>query len=226
VQQILSGPGLAQRAATSHGPLLWAAAGLVLYLLAGVGSLFITALIVDPALGAAGMPVAAGEIGLSVRNAIHPLVWGALVAALAVPIGRRLVPGVRFTLGGWLVLGTGLVLAAVSWFLIEEFVRWRFTYVDVEYVGFSVLTWPALVAIALSGWAALAVPPGNAIPLVSLLVLAGIGLGVALLPSVVGAADGIDPGNIPLATALLVDVAYAMLVVAVAFRSATAPATS
>jgi hypothetical protein len=223
VQQTLPGTGLAQRAAASYGPLLWAASGLALYLLGGVAGVFITALVVDPVLGGAGLPVEAGQPGLSLRNAIHPLVWGALVAALAAPIGRRLVPGIRFTLDGWLVLALGLVLAAVSWFLIEEFVRSRYAYVDLEYVGFSVLAWPALVAIALSGWAVLAVPRGDAIALIALLVLAAIGLAVALLPSVLGAADGIEAGNVPLALALLVDVAYAMVVVGLAFRRATAP---
>ena len=65
----------------------------------------------------------------------------------------------------------------------------RYAYVDVEYVGFSVLAWPALVAIALAGWAALAVPRGSAIAPVALVALAAMGLGIALLPSVLGAAD-------------------------------------
>ena len=223
MQQILSAHGLEQRGAQSSGPLLWAIAGLVLYLLGGVAAVFITALVVDPVLGAAGIPVEAGLPGLSLRNALHPLVWGGLVAAISAPIGRRLVPAIRFSPACWLELSAGLALATVTWFLLEEFVRSRYTYVDLEYVGFSLLTWPALVAVTLCGWAALAVPRGAATPLVVLLVLAAMGLAVALLPSVVGAADGIEAQNIPLAVAFLLDVAYAISVVVLAFRRATAP---
>jgi len=221
--QTIPRASLLDHAAASYGPLLWSAAGLVLYLLGGVATLLLTALIADPLLGAMGQPVAAGELGLSVRNAIHPVVWGASVAVMCAPIGRRLVRGIHFGLDGWLVLAAGLTLAAVTWFLIEELVRSRFAYVDVEYVGFSVLAWPALVAIGLAGWAALAVPHGSAIAPVALVVLAAIGLGIALLPSVFGAADGIDAGNMPLAIVLLADVVYAMSVVALIFRRAMAP---
>ena len=220
MQEILTGRGLADRGATWYGPLLWMIAGLALYLLGGVASLFITALVVDPLLGAVGMPVEAGLIGLSVRNAIHPVAWGLLVAAIAAPVGRRLVVGIQFSLEGWLTLAVGLGLAAVTWLLIEEFVRDRYAYVDVDYVGFTVLTWPALVAVALSGWAALAVPRGAAMPLVALVVIAAVGLAVALLPSVAGASDGIRAENMPLAFVFLVDLAYAMAVVVVAIQRA------
>lgn len=223
MQQIVPAHGLEPRATASSGTLLWALAGLVLYLLGGVAAVFVTALVVDPLLGAAGLPVEAGLPGLSLRNAIDPWVWGALVAAIAAPAGRRLVPGIRFSPACWLVLGAGLTFATVTWFLLEEFVRARYTYVDLEYVGFSLLTWPALVAVGLCGWAALAVPRGAATPLVVLLVLAAMGLAVALLPSGVGAADGIEAENIPLAVAFLLDVVYAISVVVLAIRRATAP---
>jgi len=205
--------------AGAYGVALWTVSGLALYLLLGVASVFLT-LIADPLLGAMGLPVEAGELGLAVRNALHPPIWGLLVAAAAIPIGRRLVPGIRFSGDAWLVLLAGLLLAAVTWLLIEEFVRARMAIFDMEYVGFAILTWPALVAIALCGWAALAVPRGSNAALVVPLVLATAGLSVALLPSVAGAADGIDAENLPLAFAFLVDVLYAMLIVVVAFRRA------
>ena len=200
---------------------LWAFAGLGLYFVVGAGSLFLTAIVADPILNAVGIPVEAGFVGLSVRNALHPLVWGLIVAAASVPIGRRLVPGIRFGMSAWVVLAVGLVLASVTWFLSEEFVRARNEYFDPEYVGFALFAWPALVAVALAGWASLAAPAGT--PLLLFVVFAALGLGAALVPSVIGASDGIDPGNIPLAAVIVADVLYTVFVVVVAVRRARVP---
>ena len=197
---------------------LWAFTGLGLYLGIGYGSIFPTAIVADPVLNALGLQVDSGTIGLSIRNALQPIVWGLAVALLSMPLGRRLVPGIRFPAAGWVVLGIGLVLASLTWLLIEEFVRARFGYLDMRFVGFSLFAWPAIVAVALTGWAALAVPARSPMPV--LVVLAAASLGVALVPSVAGAADGIDPENLPLAAALVVDVLYAAAVVTVAMRRA------
>jgi hypothetical protein len=207
----------AGRIAGAAGVVLWAIAGFALYVLLGVASIFLT-LVFDPVLEAAGTRVEAGELGLSIRNALHPPVWGILVAAAAMPIGRRLVAGVRFSRAGWLVLAAGLVLATVTWLLIEEFVRSRMPSFDTEYVGFTILSYPALVAVALLGWAAAAVPRGVGGPMLVLLALAAVALAVALVPSIPGVADGIEPGNLPLAIVFMVDVAYVVGVLAICFR--------
>jgi hypothetical protein len=222
MQQIVTRPRAIEESRGS-GIALWALAGFALYVLGGAVSLFITALLVDPMLTSLGMPVEAGEIGLSVRNALDPVAWGVLVACVSVPIGRRLVPGIRFAPAGWVVLAIGVVLASLTWFLLEEFVRGRFEYVDVDYVGFTVFTWLALVAIALCGWAALAVPRGSGGPLAVLLALAVTGMGLALVPSVPGVADGIEPENLPLALVFLVDLVYAVAVIAIVFRRIASP---
>jgi hypothetical protein len=202
----------------ASGIALWTLAGFALYVLGGAVSIFLTAIVVDPLLEASDMPVEAGSIGLSLRNALQPIVWGCLVALPALPIGRRLIPGVRFRFGGWVLLATGLALAAVTWFLQEEFVRARYARFDPEYVGFSLFAWLALVAIALCGWASLAVRRGSGAPIAVLLALAVTGMGVALLPSVPGVADGMGPGHLPLGLMFFVDVAYAIAVVAIVFR--------
>jgi hypothetical protein len=217
--------GMRDRPTGPYGILLWAIAGFALYLLIGVASTFAT-LVFEPVLAVAGLRIEAGELGLSVRNALHPLVWGVLVAAVSVPMGRRLVRDIRFTRDGWVVLLAGLLLAAATWLLLEEFVRGRMAYFDPEYVGFAIFTWPALVAIALSGWAALAVPRGSSAPLIAALVLASTGLAVALLPSIPGVTDGMAPKNLPLAAVFLVDIAYAVAAILVAFRRAGAPSPS
>jgi hypothetical protein len=196
---------------TAFAPsVVWAAAGFGIYAIVGVGSLFLTGLVIDPVLKAMGLPAEAGEIGLSVRNAIQPIVWGILAALVAIPVGRAMMPGLQFRPVGWLLLLAGLLLASATWFLIEEFVRARFTYMDPEYVGFSLLTWPALVAIALSGWAALAVPRPEGSVLIGVVVLGVIALAAALAPSIPGALDGISPENLPLAAVFGVDAAYGL----------------
>lgn len=204
-----------QTSLRQSGALLWSLAGFALYAVFGLAAIFPTSIVFDPLLEALGFKVEAGEVGLSVRNALEPIVWGVLVVAFSMPIGRRLVQGLRFSRAGWLVLAVGLLLAAVTWFLIEEFVRARYGWFDPEYVGFSLLTWPATVATALGGWAALAVPRHQAGPLVVAAVLGLVGFGLALAPSVPGALDGIPAESVPLAFAFGADAAYAILVAVV-----------
>jgi hypothetical protein len=206
------------------GTALWAVAGLLLYVLAGIAALFVIELIARVVLEPSGMMIEAGLAGLSIRNALHPVAWGLLVATAAVPIGRHLVREIRFSFAAWAVLGVGLALAALTTFLLQEFVRARYTWFDFEYAGLSIFSWPALVAIALAGWATLAVPPGRSLLLPGLAVLAVTSLAIALLPSVAGAADGIEAASIPLAAIFVVDVAYAALVGLVAIRRAAKPA--
>jgi hypothetical protein len=222
--ELTAGRDQAGRTTGTAGVVLWSIAGFALYVVLGVASIFVT-LVFDPVLEAAGLRVEAGELGLSVRNALHPPVWGLLVAGAAIPIGRRLVAGVRFSRASWLVLGAGLVLATVTWLLIEEFVRSRMSSFDPEYVGFTILTYPALVAVAVLGWAAAAVPRGVGGPLLLLLALAVVGLAVALIPSIPGVADGIEPHSLPLAVVFMVDVAYVVGVLAFCFRMAGSTAS-
>jgi len=206
-------------AVPAGGSSVWALAGFALYVVIGAGSIIPTALILDPVLDALGAPAEAGLPGLSIRNAAHPIVWGLLVALSSAPIGRRLVGGLRISGRGNVLLGIGLGLAAITWFLIQEFVRARFQYVDSEYVGVSFFAWPAVVAIGLSGWAALAIPDGRARPLIACAILAAAALGIAILPSSAGAADGVEPGNVPLALAFVADVMYAVAAIIVVIRN-------
>ena len=194
------------------GQTAWALAGFGLYIAGAFGAIFIVVLVEQLVLVPLGVRVEAGHAGLSIRNALHPLAWGGLVAALAMPVGRRLVPEVRFSPAGWLVLVSGLTLGALTLLLVFEWVRARFGYLDTEYVGSSLYVWPAMVAIALAGWATLAAPPGRRIVLSAATMVAIAGLGASLFPSVAGAADGIEAGSIPLAGAFVADVVYAAIV--------------
>lgn len=209
----------------SWGVALWAIAGVVLYVLAGMGSLLAIATVEGLVPGFRDQ-VAAGTVGLSIQNGLHPMVWGTLAGAASIPIGRRLVDGLRFGAAGSFVLMIGLVLAAATTFLVDEFVRARFGYFDPEMTGLTVFAGPALVAIALAAWAALAVPSGMGLPLVVATVAAVVSLGLALLPSVAGLGDGIDPESLPLAGIFLVDVLFAAAAVLLVLRTALAPAAS
>jgi hypothetical protein len=211
--------------AWSSGVALWAVAGVVLYVLTGMGSLLAIAS-VEGLVPSLSDQVQAGTIGLSIRNGVHPLVWGAIAAAIAMPVGRRLVPDLRFAAGGWLTLALGLALAAVTTTLVDEFVRVRYGMFDPDMTGFAVFAGPALVAIALAAWAALAVPSGMGLPLVAATVGAVACLALALLPSVGGLGDGINPESLPLAAVLLADVVFAVAATLLVLRDAVTSGSS
>ncbi len=86
------------------------------------------------------------------------------------------------------------------------------------YAGLSYFAGPALVAIALAGWATLAMPR-RAMPLAAATILAVVGLGIALLPSVGGAADGIDAESIPIAAVFTANALYGVVVAALVVRA-------
>jgi hypothetical protein len=209
---------VAQGQETGQGTVVWAVAGFVLYVVGGMVMLFISLAIAEFVLGSLGIESGAGTRGLSIRNATHPIGWGMMVAAVSMPLGARLVPGLRFGLVGWVVLAIGLALAAITTFLDIEFVRASHGVYDFEYGGFTGFAGPALVAIALAVWAALALPPGQSRILDGLAVAAAAGLMAVLLPSVGDAADGIDVENVPIAVALTADAVFGVVVAALVVR--------
>ncbi len=204
----------------SHGTgvFWWTLAGLGLYPVGFVASMLVIATIEQLILDPMGIRAQAGEVSLSIRNGLHHVVWGAAVAAVAVPIGRRLVPATRFERAGVAVLAVGLVLAALAELLIIEFDRTRNGYFDPDHVGLAIAVPPAMVAVALASWAAMAIPRPSRAPLVVLAAVAAIGFVLALLPSIGGLADGIDPESIPLALCLVVSAAFVVLAPMVARR--------
>jgi hypothetical protein len=204
--------------AVISGPIVWALVGLVLYVLAGMASLIVAVFAAEALLTALGFRVEPGTFAWSVRNATHPLVWGPAVAGLSLPIGRRLVPGLAVRPTGWALLVAGLVLAAGTELLVEEFVRERFGYYEADSIGWTVFTSPALVAVALSAWATRCVPAGHGVSLAVLTATAGMALFASLAPSLAGLADGIDPSSVPLVVVLGGGVAYASLAVVSALR--------
>jgi len=189
----------------------WAAVGLVVYVVAAYGSVLLVAAaeqaVLDP-LGLGGEP---GTSSWGVILAVHPIAWGVVTALAAGWIGGRLLPGaVHPGLGSAAHLGAGLAPAAVTVYLLHEFVRARYGWFDPEYTGFAIFAAPALVAIGLAGWAAAAIDREHRGALVALQVAALIGLAIALLPSLPGVQDGISPSSVPLAAVVVIDVAFAV----------------
>jgi hypothetical protein len=202
--------------AALHGPALWTIAGFVLYVVGWVGSylvLFALEGVVAPIRDAE-----AGTLAWSLRNGMHGLVWGALVVAAAAPLGRRFIPGLRFQALGWAILAVGLVLAAVVIALGNEFVRARYGVYDPEYQGLSFFAGPALIAVALATWAALAVPRDGVLAPGAAMLTAAAGLAMALLPSLPGTADGIEPTSVPLAGAFVIGIGYAAVAAVLVVR--------
>jgi len=198
----------------------WAALGFAGYIVIGLGSLLAIATVEEAILEPLGLGGEPGTSSWGIVLASHPLVWGAATAMAAAPLGRRLIPGgLRREIRPAVVLAVGLGLAAITTYLLHEFARERYGWFDSDYVGLVVFAAPALVAIALAGWAADILPRGGTPILFVALAAAVAGLGLAILPSVPGLQDGIRASSIPLATVLAVDVAYGTASLLLAARS-------
>lgn len=214
----MSNPISKPNEAKRTGIAWWTLAGLGLFPVGWVASLFAIATIELFVLEPLGLRAEAGELSLSIRNGIHQIAWGVTVAAAAVPFGRRLVAGIRFRPSAARLLAVGLVIAATTQLLVLEFARLRYGYVDTEYVGMIIFVPPAIVAVALATWAAMAIPSPDRAELIALAAIGAIGFALATVPSLGGLSDGIDPASLPLAVSLLVGAAFVVLAPIVARR--------
>jgi hypothetical protein len=188
----------------------WTIAGLVLCIVAWPIAFGVVASVEAVVLRPLGWYAEAGTRSLSIQNATFPVTWGVLVAGAGVRLARRWVPGARFRGRGWALLGAGLLLAGLSEYLTDEFVRhWAGNY-DPEYGGSSLFIPWALVAVALAGWAALAVPRRRRVALVALAATAGAGVALAFASNLAGAADGIREANVPIATVFVLDAVFSV----------------
>jgi hypothetical protein len=188
----------------------WTLAGVAIYVVMGIASLPLVSTVERLLLARFGLEAIPGTSSWGVMLAVHPVVWGLASVLLAIPVGRRLVPGLRLTSAPAAVLSIGLLLAAITTYLLHEFVRDRFLYFDPEYVGWALFAAPALVAVALSAWAAAAVPRGSGWPLFVAEATAAAGFGLAILPSLPGLRDGIGESSYPLVAILAVDAVYVL----------------
>jgi hypothetical protein len=208
----------ADKSASRSGVFWWVLGGLGLFVVGWVVSLMAIAMVEQLVFDPLGIRAEAGEVSLSIRNGLHQLVWGVAVAAVSIPVGRGLVPEVRFSLRGAGVLVVGLTLAALCEFLIVEFDRVRSGEFGVRHVGMAIAAPPAIVGVALAAWAALALPLRNRAALVTLAAAAGAGFVLAMLPSLGGLSDGINPESIPLAACLVASAGFAVLAPLIARR--------
>ena len=208
------------RAADLRAAAGWTAAGFVLYILGGFASILAIGLFENLFLQPFGLRPEAGTFALSLQNGIDDVAWGILVAAIAAPLGRRMVPGIRFGRVGTTMLAAGLGIAAAATTLGDEFVRARFGVYEPRAMGLTSFTGPAIVAVALAIWAALAVPASGALVPAAAATVAAACLVLSLVPSLPGLTDGIDEASIPLVIAFTVGTAYALTAVALAARRA------
>jgi hypothetical protein len=211
--------------ASLYGPALWTIAGFVLYVLGGLGSLLVFALLESTVLDGLGLRPTSGELSLSLRNGMHALAWGLVAAAAAAPLGRRLIPDIRFHRQSTAMLALGLSLAAVITLLVNEYGRSRYGYFDPDAVGIAFFAGPALIAVALGTWAALAVGRDGVLMPGAAALTAVCGLALAMLPSVPGATDGIASESVPLAAGFVAAAAYGGLATAMIVRRAVAGST-
>lgn len=134
---------------------VWAFLGFVVYALAAFGSLLLVATVEQVILEPLGLGGEPGTSSWGLVLASHPIAWGVIVAAVAAWFGGRLLPGAFVAgRGSAAHLVAGLALAAVTTYLLHEFVRERYGWSDPDYYGLSIFAPSALVAVALAGWAA------------------------------------------------------------------------
>lgn len=194
--------------------LAWALVGFVLYVAAGPATLFAIAAASDALLRPLGLAAEPGSTSWGLYLASQPLAWGITTAMLAGWLGRRLIPGLATEASGpILVLGLGLALAATTTFALHEWVRARYELFDPEYAGPVIFAAPALVAVALGGWATLAMPRHLRRPVESLLLAATTGFVIATLPTLGGLTDGLAVSSRPLAMVLGLDGLFVLALV-------------
>jgi hypothetical protein len=197
--------------------LAWAAAGLGIYLVAGIGSMFVVAAIHDTVLRLAGLDAEPGTVGWGLYLASMDVAWIVLGATGSAWIGRRLIAGLRLdAVGPLLILGAGLVLAGLTTLTLHEWIRARYEVFDPEYAGPVFFAAPAVVAASLAGWAALALPPRHRRAVQVELVLAGVAFAVAALPTLGGLTDGLSSSGVALALALGLDGVFVSAVIVAA----------
>lgn len=78
-------------------------------------------------------------------------------------------------------------------------------------VGLAIAAPPAIVGVALAAWAALALPRPNRATLVALAAAAAVGFVLAMLPSLGGLSDGIDPESIHLVVSLVASAGFVIV---------------
>ncbi len=187
-----------QRPMTANrGRWAWAAVSTIGYVASALGAILIAVgIFARMGLLAFAEPQAHG-VGL----ALWSLVWGIFSAFVVVGAARLLLdtPS-RISPGAITVLGSGLLVAALTQYTLHDWVVAKFGYYDAEYIGWTIGLPGAVVAVAVAGFAAWAAPrPADALPPLIALALAAAGVGFIVLSNVGGLADGIRPSSVPLA---------------------------
>lgn len=171
----------------------------------------------------AGVDPQPGTLGWGLFLGLFTMAWGLATAAVAAWAGRRLLgPRLRpWDARSLAWLGGGLILAGGTELAIHEAVRARMGFFDPEYALLGGLAPMALVALAVASWATAAMPAATR-PLIALVVLASAGFLVLAATNVPGALDGIAPGSVPLAVALVFGALWAVAATLWALRRSRA----
>ena len=167
----------------------------------------------------------AGTVWWGVRLAIWVAAWGFIATAGVAVLAR-------WTLGLWprastkdrLLLMVGVGLATALQFLLHEWIRARFTYFDTEYAGWTAGLPAALIAAAVSAFAARTAPPWAVLPPRLALGLSAIWALWIVASNVGGLRDGIRTESWPLAILVGGAGLYALLVLAAELARTGEPA--
>lgn len=167
----------------------------------------------------------AGTVWWGVRLAIWVAAWGFIATAGVAVLAR-------WTLGLWprastedrLLLMVGVGLTTVLQFLLHEWIRAKFGAYDTEYAGWTAALPAAVIAVAVSAFAARTAPPWAALPPRVALGMSAIGIMTIVASNVTGLGDGVRPESWPLAILVGTGGLYALLVLAAELARTGEPA--
>ena len=190
----------------------WLVGSTIVFVLAGIVSLFLTVGLEETLLEPMGLETGAGSLAHGIALAAHVAVWGLLAAGVMVASCKIVLPQSRpFGPRSSFVFGLGVILAAAVQLALYEWARDRFVYFDPDMTGITTFL-PGVILAQSCLWVTTLVMPR------AWRRLPAVGLGVTSLAillvvavNVPGAGDGIRPASVPLAVAIAASSAYVLL---------------
>jgi hypothetical protein len=198
----------------SRGRWAWAAISTLGYVATGFAALVVISTLEGLGLLAFAEPKVHG-VGLALQVAL----WGVLAALIVVASARLLLgAALRAGAGAISLVGAGLVVAALTQYVLYDWVMAKFGYYVPEYIGWTIGLPAAIVAVSVAGFSVIAVPDRSTVlpPLIAL-ATAAAGVGFIVASNVGGLTDGIRPASVPLAIMVGAAGAFTVTVAGTAF---------
>jgi hypothetical protein len=159
-----------------------------------------------------GMEPVVGTTGWGIRLAAGTVVWGVLVVGAIEGAARLLRIPLVWSPSAVAVLAVGIALGALTQLEIHEWAIVRLGVFNARYLGPTALAPEALVGVALAGCARRVAPASLTAFVRSASIAAAAPFAAILMLNLPGVADGVGSEALPLASTLLVDLGYVLMV--------------